>query len=151
MARSEVRDLAVQAGAGTDAATHARRYRSAASRTATKKPGQPGREAQATGWNATARGLGRLGSVNPARREPPHPFIVVLCIGLTAEAVLPWSVIWLSDTFLFDIPGWSLWLIFGAPAALTVLAVLTCRATQIMCTSRARSLGLGPVRITTRS
>ncbi|HEY1931704.1 MAG TPA: hypothetical protein VGG99_06825 [Acetobacteraceae bacterium] len=37
---------------------------------------------------------------------------------------MPWAIIWLSDALVFDVPAWSLWLIFGVPAALAFLAVL---------------------------
>jgi hypothetical protein len=57
-------------------------------------------------------------------RERTSPIIVIFCSGLMAEFILPWAVIWLSDTFFFDIPGWSLWLLFGAPPALSLLAML---------------------------
>ena len=30
-----------------------------------------------------------------------------LVAGLVGEALVPWSVIWLSDVFAFDIPAWS--------------------------------------------
>jgi hypothetical protein len=58
-------------------------------------------------------------------RERTSPIFVLFCTGLMAEFILPWAVIWLSDTFLFDIPGWSLWLLFGGPPALSLLAMLT--------------------------
>jgi hypothetical protein len=57
-------------------------------------------------------------------RERTSPIIVICCIGLMAEFILPWAVIWLSDMFVFGIPGWSLWLLFGGPPALSVAAVL---------------------------
>jgi hypothetical protein len=67
------------------------------------------------------------------RREPrlyqapggaANPIIVTLLAGLAAEVVSPWAVIWLSDALVFDIPPWSLWLVFGVPAVLTLFAVL---------------------------
>jgi hypothetical protein len=57
-------------------------------------------------------------------RERTSPIIVIFCIGLMAEFILPWAVIWLSDMLFFDIPGWSLWLLFGGPPALSLLAML---------------------------
>jgi membrane protein implicated in regulation of membrane protease activity len=57
-------------------------------------------------------------------RERTSPIIVIFCIGLMAEFILPWAVIWLSDMFFFDIPGWSLWLLFGGSPALSLLAML---------------------------
>jgi hypothetical protein len=57
-------------------------------------------------------------------RERTSPIIVIFCTGLMAEFILPWAVIWLSDMFFFDIPGWSLWLLFGGPPALSLLAML---------------------------
>lgn len=59
-----------------------------------------------------------------ARREQTDLIIILLCIGLVAEAVLPWMAISLSDMFVFDIPVWSRWLVFGAPPVLSLLAVL---------------------------
>jgi hypothetical protein len=49
---------------------------------------------------------------------------VVFCTGLMAEFILPWAAIWLSNIFFFDIPAWSLWLLFGGPPALSLLAML---------------------------
>ena len=61
---------------------------------------------------------------NAMLRERTSPIIVIFCIGLMAEFILPWAVIWLSDMLFFDIPGWSLWLLFGGPPALSLLAML---------------------------
>ena len=58
-------------------------------------------------------------------RERTSPVIVIFCIGLMAEFILPWTVIFLSNMFVFDIPGWSVWLIFGCPPALSVAAALS--------------------------
>ena len=42
--------------------------------------------------------------------------IVPLCTAaLAAEVLLPWGLVWLSDRFLFDIPGRSLWVVFAGP------------------------------------
>jgi hypothetical protein len=57
-------------------------------------------------------------------RERISPIIVIFCTGLMAEFILPWAVIWLSNVFFFDIPGWSPWLLFGGPPALSLLAML---------------------------
>ena len=57
-------------------------------------------------------------------REKTDPIIVIFCAGLIAEFILPWAAIWLSDIFFFDIPVWSLWLLFGSPPALSLLAML---------------------------
>jgi hypothetical protein len=57
-------------------------------------------------------------------RARHSPILVIFCVGLIAEFILPWAVIWLSDMFFFDIPGWSLWLLFGAPPVLSLLAIL---------------------------
>jgi hypothetical protein len=57
-------------------------------------------------------------------RDRTGPIIVIFCVGLMAEFILPWAVIWLSDMFFFDIPGWLLWLLFGGPPALSLLAML---------------------------
>jgi hypothetical protein len=57
-------------------------------------------------------------------REQTNPIIVIFCAGLMAEFILPWAIIWFSDIFFFDIPAWSLWLLFGSPPALSLLAML---------------------------
>jgi hypothetical protein len=36
---------------------------------------------------------------NAVLRERTSPIIVIFCIGLMAEFILPWAVIWLSDKF----------------------------------------------------
>jgi hypothetical protein len=56
--------------------------------------------------------------------ERTSPIIVIGCTGLMAEFILPWAAIWLSNMFFFDIPGWSLWLLFGGPPVLSLAAVL---------------------------
>jgi hypothetical protein len=61
---------------------------------------------------------------NVMLRERTSPIIVIFCIGLIAEFLLPWAVVWLSDMFFFDIPGWALWLLFGGPPALSLPATL---------------------------
>jgi hypothetical protein len=61
---------------------------------------------------------------NAMLRDRTGPIIVIFCAGLMAEFILPWAVIWLSDMFFFDIPGWLLWLLFGGPPALSLLAML---------------------------
>jgi acyl carrier protein len=53
-----------------------------------------------------------------------RPIIVIFCTGLMAEFILPWVAIWLSNIFFFDIPTWSLWLLFGGPPAISLLAML---------------------------
>jgi hypothetical protein len=62
-------------------------------------------------------------AMDRVRAEPAGVVMSILCAGLAIEAILPWVVIWLSDVFLFDIPAWSFWLVFGAPPALGVLAL----------------------------
>jgi hypothetical protein len=57
-------------------------------------------------------------------REQTSPIIVIFCTGLMAQFILPWAAIWLSDMFFFDVPGWSLWLLFGGIPALSLLAML---------------------------
>jgi hypothetical protein len=57
-------------------------------------------------------------------RERTSPVIVICCIGLMAEVFLPWAVIFLSNMFVFDVPGWSVRLIFGGPPALSLAAAL---------------------------
>jgi membrane protein implicated in regulation of membrane protease activity len=65
-----------------------------------------------------------IAPANAMLRERTGPIIVIFCIGLMAEFIIPWAVIWLSDMFFFDIPGWSLWLLFGGSPALSLLAML---------------------------
>jgi hypothetical protein len=76
--------------------------------------------------SVAVRAVTRVGHQSAYRDpvEPIDPAIVILGIGLVAEIALPWAVIWLSDIFFFDIPAWSRWVVFGAPAALSVLATL---------------------------
>jgi hypothetical protein len=71
-----------------------------------------------------------IAPVNTTLRDRIRSIIVIFCTGLVAEFILPWAVIWLSDTFSFDIPGWSLWLLFGGPPALSLLAMLSHWALQ---------------------
>ena len=59
-----------------------------------------------------------------AAQEATDLVVVILFTGLVAEVILPWAVIWLSDMFFFDVPAWSQWVIFGGPAALSLLATL---------------------------
>jgi hypothetical protein len=70
---------------------------------------------------------------------PVNPMIVTLLAGLTASVVLPWAVFWLSDVLGFDIPAWSLWLIFGVPPALTFLAAMIQCAPRILGRRRMRA------------
>jgi hypothetical protein len=57
-------------------------------------------------------------------RYTVSPVIIIFSTSLAAEVILPWVAIWLSDTLFFDIPGWSLWLLFGVPPAVSLMAVL---------------------------
>jgi hypothetical protein len=65
-----------------------------------------------------------------ARIQPPVPEIAIVGIGMAAEVILPWILIWISDVFLFDVPAWSQWLVFGGPLAFTVLALIVYRAAR---------------------
>jgi hypothetical protein len=56
--------------------------------------------------------------------ERISPVILILSTGLFGGFVLPWLVLWLSDLFLFDVPGWSQWLAFVGPPAIGLLLVL---------------------------
>jgi hypothetical protein len=67
---------------------------------------------------------------NPARPQPINPIVVIGAIGLAAEVMLPWALIWLSDTFFFDVPSWSQWVVFGGPPALSLLAAFVYRASR---------------------
>lgn len=73
-------------------------------------------------------GSGRREWHEACRQQAPSaaadPILVTLLAGLVAEMAVPWAIIWLSDALVFDVPAWSLWLIFGVPAALAFLAVL---------------------------
>jgi uncharacterized membrane protein YdjX (TVP38/TMEM64 family) len=59
-----------------------------------------------------------------AQRQPADPIPVILATGVAAELILPWTVIWLSNVFMFDTPDWLRWLVFVAPLALGLLATL---------------------------
>ena len=51
---------------------------------------------------------------NAVLRERTSPIIVIFCIGLMAEFILPWAVIWLSD--MFSLISWdSRYGSFGGP------------------------------------
>jgi len=67
------------------------------------------------------------------------PVMVVVSAGLAAEVILPWSIIWLSDIYMFDIPGWSLWPLFAGVPALSVLAVLVIWMSRVASKLRTRS------------
>lgn len=62
--------------------------------------------------------------------QQPGPEIAIVGIGMAAEMILPWILIWISDVFLFDVPAWSQWLVFGGPVAFTVLALIVYRASR---------------------
>jgi hypothetical protein len=64
---------------------------------------------------------------------------------LMAEFILPWAAIWLSNIFLFHIPEWSLWLLFGGRPALSLLVMLTYWALRTW-SSRGRHPAQHPVR-----
>ena len=59
-----------------------------------------------------------------AAQQPTDPITVIVSTGLAVAVILPWAVIWVSDLFFFDVPAWSQWVIFGGPAALSLLATL---------------------------
>jgi hypothetical protein len=123
-----------EAGDASDESAFGRRYPSVAVRAMTRIGHQSGYGGP-TGQNAVApiRQTRQKAVVHRPGREPIDPVVVILCIGLAAELILPWAVIWLSDVFVFDIPAWLPWLVFGVPAALSLLAVL------VYLTSRKRS------------
>ena len=93
------------------------------------------------GWTAATSGRRKRHGTREfqAVRGPVDPIVVTLVTGLAVEVVLPWAVIWLSNMLYFDVPAWSLWLIFGVPPALTLLAVLVLGAH--------RFLGRQPMRV----
>jgi hypothetical protein len=67
--------------------------------------------------------------------------MLIFCVGLALEATVPWAMIWLSDEFVFDTPAWTRWLVFGGPAALSVLALLLYEALG----ARSRQLSAAPI------
>jgi hypothetical protein len=71
---------------------------------------------------------------------PPRPEIAILGIGMAAEVILPWVLILISDIFLFDVPAWSQWLVFGGPLALTLPALIVYRASRPWALPAARPL-----------
>lgn len=83
-------------------------------------------------------------AADSVRSGSARAVILVFCVGLALEATLPWVMIWLSDLFVFDTPDWSRWLVFGAPAVLSVLALVVYKALG------ARSGQLCPASMTTR-
>jgi hypothetical protein len=109
-----------------------RRHPPAALRDTAGSSRQPEDRVQAGQSESNSAASGRRGRHGPrrsrARRGAADPIIVTLLAGLAAEVVGPWAVIWLSDALVFDIPAWSLGLVFGVPAALTILAVVIQRA-----------------------
>ena len=73
-------------------------------------------------------------------RDELSPTITILVAGLILEVALPWAVMWLSDVFCFDIPGWSLWLVFGGPAVASFAAALA-RGVVRACAEPGSSVG----------
>ena len=57
-------------------------------------------------------------------QDRTDPISVIVATGLAAGVVVPWAVIWVSDLLFFDVPAWSQWVIFGGPAALSLVATL---------------------------
>lgn len=114
-----MQDLPMTRGAGQDADASVRgtRYPSVAVRATTR-----------IGSQAPARGTGRTPHTPGPRYDPAGPAILILGAVLAAEVILPWAAIWLSDLLVCDIPTWSLWLMFGAPPALGLLAAAIHRA-----------------------
>jgi hypothetical protein len=68
----------------------------------------------------------------------PTPTLV-LGFGLAGEVIVPWSVIWLSDVLLFDVPTWALWPLFAGPAALAALTLLIRQSVHVAARWMARS------------
>ncbi len=48
----------------------------------------------------------------------------ILAVAVTAEVVLPWVLIEISNLFVFDIPSWSLWAIYAGPPLVAAVAVV---------------------------
>lgn len=53
-----------------------------------------------------------------------NQFVPAFSFFLTAEALLPWGLLWLSDEFLFEVPYDTVWVASGSPVLLMVAAVL---------------------------
>ncbi len=47
----------------------------------------------------------------------------ILAVAVTAEVVLPWVLIEISNLFVFDIPDWSLWAIYVGPPLVAAFVV----------------------------
>jgi hypothetical protein len=88
----------------------------------------------------------RKPATDRGRSGPAAAVVLIFCVGLALEVALPWAVIWLSDVFLFDIPAWSRWLVFAAPMALSVLALLVYEVLG----TRSRQLRAAPIIVTQR-
>ena len=61
--------------------------------------------------------------VDRAQEQQAGAVTAILGVGLALEALVPWAMIWLSDAFVFDVPAWSRWVVFGAPLVLSIVAL----------------------------
>ena len=92
-------------------------------------------------WNKRASS-GRSYELASARGPVPGRndlTLVILFFGVAAELLVPWTVIWLSDLFVFDVPVWAAWAIFGGPLALGLLVLVVYRALRTLVREPARS------------
>src|ERR1700679_1094153 len=112
-----------------------RRHLATAARDTPRSGARPRDRAQAADGDRTAAASDRRKRhrrrKNQEPRTPLDPIVVTLLVGLAAEGVVPWAVIWLSARLFFVVPPRALWLIFGGPPALTFLAVLVEAAIRI--------------------
>jgi hypothetical protein len=69
---------------------------------------------------ALARWVAALGLVTVEDQA-----IAILCAGLLVHLILPWAVLALCRILGIDIPDWSLFVLFSAPAALSLCAAVT--------------------------
>ncbi len=69
---------------------------------------------------ALARWVAALGLVSVEDQA-----IAILCAGLLVHVTLPWAVLALCRILHIDIPDWSLFVLFSAPAALSLCAAVT--------------------------
>jgi hypothetical protein len=58
------------------------------------------------------------------RQRPMSLVALILFFGVAGEVIVPWLVIWLSDVFVFDIPAWATWAMFGGPLVVGLLAAM---------------------------
>ena len=77
-------------------------------------------------WDPRPAATRRYDRVPPGGQglRPAGVTTLILFLGVAGELVVPWLVIWLSDTFVFDVPAWLIWISFGGPMAAGLLAMV---------------------------